>query len=50
MKKSFISFVLVVSFVICIIRSGVVVKHGIEFRHSTRNASRSRRKMLNGVS
>ena len=32
------------------LRSGVEAKSGVEFRHSTRNASRSRRKVGNGVS
>ena len=29
------------------LRSGVETKHGVEFRHSTRNASRTRRKVRN---
>ena len=32
------------------LRSGVEVKRGVEFCHSTRNASRTRRKVRNGVS
>ena len=32
------------------LRSGVEAKRGIEFRHSTRNASRNRRKVGKGVS
>ena len=31
------------------LRSGVEAKHGIKFRHSTRNASRTRLKVGNGV-
>ena len=30
-------------------RSGVEAKHGVEFRHSTQNASRIRRKVGSGV-
>ena len=33
-----------------ILRSGVEAKSAVEFRHSTRNAFRTRRKMRNGVS
>ena len=32
------------------LRSGVEAKRGVEFRHSTRNASRTQRKVGNGVS
>ena len=37
-------------FIFPFIRPGVEVKRGIEFCHSTRNASRIRQKVGNGVS
>ena len=37
-------------FIFSFLRSGVEAKRGIEFRHSTRNAPRIRRKMVNEVS
>ena len=36
-------------FIFPVIRSGVEVKRGVEFCHSTRNASRIRQKVGNGV-
>ena len=38
------------TFIFSILRSGVEAKSAVEFRHSTRNAFRTRRKMRNGVS
>ena len=37
-------------FIFPFLRSGVEVKRGVEFCHSTRNASRIRQKVGNGVS
>ena len=37
-------------FILSFICSGIEVKRGVEFRHSTRNASRFRRNVGNGVS
>ena len=38
------------TFLLSCLRSGVKAKRGVEFCHSTRNASRTRRKVGNGVS
>ena len=37
------------TFIFSFLRSGVEAKRGVEFRHSTRNASRTRLKVGNGV-
>ena len=38
------------TFIFSFLRPGVEAKRSLEFRHSTRNASRTRRKVGNGVS
>ena len=36
-------------FIFSVLRSGVEAKRGVEFHHSTRNSSRTRRKVENGM-